>query len=170
MELVYATGMRVSELVALPVMAARGDPRTLMIRGKGGRERMVPLTPSARETLAAWLEMRDRSGRAGSRRGPTSSPWLFPSTGRSGHLTRVRFYQLVKQLAVEAGISPEGVSPHTLRHAFATHLLENGADLRTIQELLGHADISTTEIYTHVLESRLKELVFEHHPLAQEDA
>ena len=167
LELVYATGMRVSELVSLPVAAVRGDPRMLRIMGKGGRERLVPLTESARERLAAWLVLRDQ-GQTGGRRvhDAKNSPFLFPSASREGHLTRVRFYQLVKGLSVEAGLDPVGVSPHTLRHAFATHLLANGADLRTIQELLGHADVSTTEIYTHVLDERLKALVFEHHPLA----
>lgn len=159
MEVLYATGMRVSELVALPAQAARGDPRMLLIRGKGGKERMVPLSPPARAALSAWLLVRDARAEA--------SLYLFPSRGKSGHLTRHRFYALVKELAVAGGVSPAKVTPHTLRHAFATHLLANGADLRSIQTLLGHADVSTTEIYTHVLETRLKELVLEHHPLAK---
>ena len=159
MELLYATGMRVSELVELPVAATRGDPRMLLVRGKGGKERMVPLSPPARDALAVWLTVRDDAEEA--------SPYLFASRGKSGHLTRHRFYMLIKELAVVAGVSPEKVTPHTLRHAFATHLLANGADLRSIQTLLGHADVSTTEIYTHVLDERLKELVLEHHPLAK---
>ena len=160
MELLYATGMRVSELVSLPLVAARGDPRMLLIRGKGGKERMVPLSPPAREALAEWLEHVD------GQEGPAPK-FLFASRGAAGHLTRNAFYLLIKDLAVKAGVSPSKVTPHTLRHAFATHLLANGADLRAIQTLLGHADVATTEIYTHVLEERLKELVLEHHPLAQ---
>ncbi|PRX32683.1 integrase/recombinase XerD [Meinhardsimonia xiamenensis] len=167
MELLYATGMRVSELVGLPVAAARGDPRLLLIRGKGGRERMVPLSPPARAALAEWLALREAGEEAARREGKPPSPFLFPSRGKAGHLTRHRFHGLIKELAVAAGISPARVTPHTLRHAFATHLLENGADLRAIQMLLGHADVATTEIYTHVLEARLKELVLEHHPLAR---
>jgi len=161
-ELLYATGMRVSELVELPVAAARGDPRMILVRGKGDKERMVPLSLPAREAIAAWLETRDTADR-----GAPASKFLFPSTGRSGHLTRHRFYLLIKELAVAGGVNPSKVTPHTLRHAFATHLLANGADLRAIQTLLGHADVSTTEIYTHVLDERLSELVFEHHPLAK---
>ena len=162
MEVAYATGLRVSELVGLPVAAARGDPRVLLVRGKGGRERLVPLTDPARAALAAWLSARDAA-----QTGARPSPWLFPSRGASGHLTRERFFQMVKELALAAGLNPAHVSPHALRHAFATHLLQNGADLRAIQELLGHADIATTEIYTHVLDARLKALVALH-PLAQE--
>jgi integrase/recombinase XerD len=161
MELLYATGMRVTELVGLPVAAARGDPRLLLIRGKGGRERMVPLTEPARAALAAWLAMRDACEEGAGR-------FLFPSRSRSGYLTRHRFYTLVKEIAVEAGIDPQRVTPHTLRHAFATHLLAGGADLRSIQTLLGHADVATTEIYTHVLDARLRELVLACHPLAGE--
>lgn len=168
MELLYATGMRVSELVSLPVSAARGDPRMLLIMGKGGKERMVPLSPPAREALAAWLEERDEKDAEREIRTKTPpSKFLFPSRGKSGHLTRHRFYLLIKELALEGGVSPDKVTPHTLRHAFATHLLANGADLRAIQTLLGHADIATTEIYTHVLDERLKELVLERHPLAR---
>jgi integrase/recombinase XerD len=165
MELLYATGLRVSELVSLPAAAVRGDPRMILVRGKGGRERMVPLSGAAREALVAWLEIRDATEKAkhiGERSG-----FLFPSRGKSGHFSRTRFFGLVKDLAVAAGLSPEGVSPHTLRHAFATHLLGNGADLRAIQILLGHADLSTTEIYTHVLDQRLRSLVLDHHPLAR---
>lgn len=170
MELLYATGMRVSELVSLPVSAARGDPRMLLIKGKGGKERLVPLSPPAREALAAWLILRDQTEETAKSRGKPASAFLFPSSGKSGHLTRHRFYMLIKELAVAAGVSPETVTPHRLRHAFATHLLANGADLRAIQTLLGHADVATTEIYTHVLEERLKELVLEHHPLARGSA
>ena len=169
MQVLYATGMRVSELVSLPVSAARGDPQLLLIRGKGGKERMVPLSPPARAALAAWLAYRDRTEEvARVETGAPPSRFLFPSRGKSGHLTRVRFFTLIKEIAVAAGISPATVTPHTLRHAFATHLLENGADLRAIQTLLGHADIATTEIYTHVLDERLKSLVLERHPLAED--
>lgn len=163
METAYATGLRVSELVGLPVAAARGDPRVLLVRGKGGRERLVPLTDPARAALADWLSARD-AGLKGGR----PSPWLFPSRAASGHLTRERFFQMIRELARAAGLDPAKVSPHALRHAFATHLLQNGADLRAIQELLGHADIATTEIYTHVLDARLKALVALH-PLARQD-
>lgn len=167
LELLYATGMRVSELVGLPVSAARGDPAMLLVRGKGERERMVPMSPPAREALAAWLRVRDEAEEAGRAKGRPASRFLFPSSGSAGHLTRHRFYLLIKDLAVEAGIDPAKVTPHTLRHAFATHLLANGADLRAIQTLLGHADVSTTEIYTHVLDERLAELVHTHHPLSK---
>ena len=168
MELLYATGMRVSELVSLPVSATRGDPRMLLIKGKGGKERMVPLSPPARDALAAWLARRDALEDLAKReKGAPGSAFLFPSHGKAGHLTRHRFYGLIKELAAEAGVDTTKVTPHTLRHAFATHLLANGADLRAIQTLLGHADVATTEIYTHVLDARLKELVFEHHPLTK---
>ncbi|MBY6134539.1 site-specific tyrosine recombinase XerD [Nocardioides marinus] len=167
MELLYATGMRVTELVSLPVSAARGDPRMLLVLGKGGKERMVPLSPPAREALAVWLQERDAAEELREAKGQPPSRFLFPSRGKSGHLTRHRFYLLIKELAVTGGVSPDKVTPHTLRHAFATHLLANGADLRAIQALLGHADIATTEIYTHVLDARLQELVLEHHPLAK---
>lgn len=167
MELLYATGMRVSELVSLPVAAARGDPRMLLIRGKGDKERMVPLSPPARDALTAWLAVWDDTQEPRAQKGQTVSRFLFPSRGKSGYLTRHRFYLLIKELAVAGGVSPAKVTPHTLRHAFATHLLANGADLRSIQTLLGHADVATTEIYTHVLDERLSELVLEHHPLAR---
>jgi integrase/recombinase XerD len=166
MELLYATGMRVSELVTLPVAAARGDPRMLLIRGKGGKERMVPLSPPAREALAVWLTKWDKDQTARTSKGLPASQFLFPSRSKAGHLTRHRFYLLIKELAITGGVSPAKVTPHTLRHAFATHLLANGADLRSIQTLLGHADVATTEIYTHVLDERLSQLVLEHHPLA----
>jgi integrase/recombinase XerD len=167
MEILYATGMRVSELVELPVSAARGDPRMLLVHGKGGKERMVPLSPPARASLSSWIEARDAVQDINEKeKGKKASSFLFPSRGKSGHLTRVGFYQLIKDFAVTAGLSPACVTPHILRHAFATHLLANGADLRAIQTLLGHADLSTTEIYTHVLDERLKELVLTRHPLA----
>jgi integrase/recombinase XerD len=159
LEMLYATGLRVSELVSLPARALAGDDRLITVRGKGGRERLVPLTPAARQALAAYLDAdttRDRRGR-----------WLFPSRGESGHVTRQHVGQELKELALAAGLDPVRVSPHVLRHAFASHLLDRGADLRTVQQLLGHADISTTEIYTHVLEERLKRVVGEHHPLAR---
>jgi integrase/recombinase XerD len=166
-ELLYATGMRVSELVSLPAASARGNPRMLLVTGKGGRDRMVPLSEPAREALAAWLVIRDAAEVERRRAGGRPSPWLFPSRGKLGHLTRIGFYYALKTLAVSAGLDPTRISPHTLRHAFATHLLANGADLRAIQQLLGHVDISTTEIYTHVLDERLKALVLESHPLAR---
>ena len=168
-EVLYATGSRVSELVSLPVTAARGNPKLLLMRGKGGKERILPLSEPARLALSAWLERRDALEEVARKdRGVPPSRYLFPSRGKSGHLTRHRFYQLIKELAVTAGIAPSRVTPHTLRHAFATHLLARGADLRAIQTLLGHSDIATTEIYTHVLEDRVKELVLEHHPLARD--
>lgn len=169
MEVLYATGMRVTELVSLPVSSARGDPRMLLVLGKGGKERMVPLSPPARDALAEWLNQRDTAEEATVAKGGQRSRFLFPSRGKSGHLTRNRFFLLVKELAAKAGVSPGKVTPHTLRHAFATHLLANGADLRSIQTLLGHADVATTEVYTHVLDERLSELVLQHHPLAKGD-
>lgn len=167
MELLYATGMRVSELMSLPVSAARGDPNMLLVRGKGDKERMVPLSPPAREALKAWLSVWDAEEDEREQKGHPSRQFLFPSRGKEGHLTRHWFYVLIKDLAVTGNVDPQKVTPHTLRHAFATHLLANGADLRAIQALLGHADIATTEIYTHVLDARLSELVLEHHPLSQ---
>ncbi len=163
MEILYATGARVSELVALPLNAVAHDPRFLMITGKGGRERLVPLNQTAADALGAYKTVRHRFVPQRSR----DSRFLFPSRARQGHLTRHRFAQLLKDLAARAGIEPDSLSPHTLRHAFASHLLANGADLRAVQKMLGHADISTTQIYTHVLEERLKSLVRQHHPLAQ---
>ena len=168
MQLLYATGMRVSELVSLPMSSAKGDPRMLLIKGKGGKERMVPLSPPARTALRGWLTVRETDEDTARAEGKAASSYLFPSRGKSGHLTRHAFYVLIKDLAVKGGVSPQKVTPHTLRHAFATHLLANGADLRAIQTFLGHADVSTTEIYTHVLEERLKELVLDHHPMAQD--
>ncbi|MBX3504795.1 MAG: site-specific tyrosine recombinase XerD [Parvibaculum sp.] len=161
MEVLYATGLRVSELVGLPLTAVRGEERFLAVSGKGGRERLVPLSETARAAIDAYLPLRTM------RLGDHVSPWLFPSRGRQGHLTRHRFAQLLKDLAISAGLDPTRVSPHTLRHAFASHLLANGADLRAVQQMLGHADISTTQIYTHVLDERLKDLVQTHHPLAK---
>ncbi|MBT8156048.1 site-specific tyrosine recombinase XerD [Epibacterium ulvae] len=169
LELLYATGMRVSELVSLPVASARGNPQMLMVLGKGSKERLVPLSPPAREALAAWITVRDDLDEQAQAKGKPSSRFLFPSRGQAGHLTRHRFYLLVKEIAVAGGVSPERVTPHTLRHAFATHLLANGADLRAIQAMLGHADIATTEIYTHVLQTQLEDLVHEHHPLAHSE-
>ncbi|MFN3647130.1 MAG: site-specific tyrosine recombinase XerD [Gemmobacter sp.] len=165
MEILYATGLRVSELVGLPVAAVRGDPALILVRGKGGKERMVPLSNPARAAIRAWLAVRD-AAEAGAR---AKSRFLFPSRSAEGHLTRLRFHALVKELALAAGLDPARVTPHTLRHAFATHLLARGADLRAIQTLLGHADLATTEIYTHVLEDRLRDLVMTHHPLARDD-
>jgi len=167
MQLLYATGMRVTELVSLPVSAARGNPRMLLVRGKGDKERMVPLSPPARAALATWLETRDTAEDAALKKGATRSKFLFPSRGKLGHLTRQSFFNLIKDLALAANVDPSKVTPHTLRHAFATHLLAGGADLRSIQTLLGHADVATTEIYTHVLDERLTELVLDHHPLTK---
>ena len=164
-EMLYATGMRVSELVSLPRAVLSGDERVLTIKGKGGRERLVPLNASARKALDRYLGVGASEAEGFT---PTvATKWLFPSRSAQGHVTRQRFAQDLKELAVEAGLDPERVSPHVLRHAFASHLLDRGADLRSLQKLLGHADISTTEIYTHVLEERLKKLVEEHHPLAR---
>lgn len=162
LETLYATGLRVSELIALPRNVLIADDRVLTIKGKGGRERLVPLNETAREALQAHLEAVSE----GEAKGRGTSPWLFPSA-RGQHLTRQRFGQELKGLASAAGLEPARVSPHVLRHAFASHLLERGADLRTVQQLLGHADISTTQIYTHVIEERLRRLVEQHHPLAQ---
>ena len=167
LELLYATGMRVSELVELPVAAVRGAPRMILIRGKGDKERMVPLSPPAIAALAEWLILRDRDDDLARLAGKLQSKFLFPGPGVAGHLTRQHFYLLIKDIATAGGVSPAKVTPHTLRHAFATHLLAGGADLRAIQMLLGHADVATTEIYTHVLDEHLKELVLEHHPLAK---
>ena len=162
-ETLYATGLRATELVTLPRSVLAGDGRVLTIKGKGGRERIVPLTPAARAALDCYLNV----GREGDGLAPMlRTRWLFASRGTEGHLTRQRLGQDLKELAQEAGLDPERVSPHVLRHAFASHLLDRGADLRSVQQLLGHADISTTQIYTHVLEERLKKLVLEHHPLA----
>jgi integrase/recombinase XerD len=162
LETLYATGLRVSELISLPRGVLTVDDRVLTVKGKGGRERLVPLNEAARKALAAHLAAVGED----EAKGKSASPWLFPSSGGQ-HLTRQRLGQELKALALAAGIEPARVSPHVLRHAFASHLLERGADLRTVQQLLGHADISTTQIYTHVIEERLRRLVEQHHPLAQ---
>src|SRR5690348_10933026 len=162
LEVLYATGLRVSELIALPAAAARRDERMLVVRGKGGKERLVPLNDSAKRAMRAYL------GRLAEMNRDAESKWLFPSFGESGHLTRQHAARELKALAAAAAISAARVSPHVLRHAFASHLLQNGADLRIVQTLLGHADISTTQIYTHVLDERLKSLVRDLHPLAEE--
>ncbi len=161
LEILYATGLRVSELVALPLSAITGDKRFLIVRGKGDKERMVPLGAPAVAAIKAYRKVRKFFLDEGA-----ESKWVFPSRGQTGHLTRQRFLQLLKELAAEAGIDPARVSPHVLRHAFASHLLAHGADLRSVQQMLGHADIATTEIYTHVLRARLRRLVDAHHPLA----
>ena len=158
-ELLYATGLRVSELIALPIAAATTRDRFLVIRGKGGKDRLVPLNEPARQAGRYYLAALQASGADCER-------WLFPSDGESGHLTRQAFGRELKVLAAAAGLSPAALSPHVLRHAFASHLLQNGADLRVVQELLGHADIATTQIYTHVLDDRLKSMVRDLHPLA----
>lgn len=160
LELIYGTGLRVSELVGLTVQAASADPRFLTIKGKGGRERLVPMSPRLGSIIANYLKMLRREGRA-------QSQWLFPSHGEQGHLTRQHFALELKGLAAAAGLDPSALSPHSLRHAFASHLLAGGADLRALQQMLGHADISTTQIYTHVQADRLKAVVATHHPLAR---
>jgi integrase/recombinase XerD len=160
LEVLYATGLRVSELMALPASAGRRSERMLIVRGKGGRERMVPLNDAARLAMAEYQALLKEAGRG-------ETKWLFPSFGESGHLTRQHFARDLKALAAAAGLRAAQVSPHVLRHAFASHLLQNGADLRSVQTLLGHADISTTQIYTHVLEERLKSLVRDLHPLGE---
>jgi integrase/recombinase XerD len=162
LEILYATGLRVSELVTLPLSAVERDPTMLIVRGKGDKERLVPLGEPARRAIASWLHVRAAALEAGE-----SSRFLFPSRGRSGHLTRQRFAQLLKEAALAASIDPARVSPHVLRHAFASHLLEGGADLRSVQLMLGHADIATTQIYTHVLDEKLRALVRDKHPLAR---
>jgi integrase/recombinase XerD len=168
LEVLYATGLRVSELVALPASAARRDERMLIVRGKGNKERLVPLNESARGAMRDYLALREEAGTKVLKKGATkASKWLFPSFGASGHLTRQHFARDLKALAQATGLKPKQVSPHVLRHAFASHLLQNGADLRSVQTLLGHADISTTQIYTHVLEERLKSLVRDLHPLGE---
>jgi integrase/recombinase XerD len=166
LEVVYATGLRVSELVALPASSARRDQRMLVVRGKGNKERMVPLNQAAKRAMADYLKLRAEMERDESPK-DLQSKWLFPSFGEQGHLTRQHFARELKTLGAASGIAPERLSPHVLRHAFASHLLHNGADLRVVQTLLGHADISTTQIYTHVLEERLKALVRDLHPLAE---
>ena len=169
-ELLYATGMRVSELVSLPVAATRGDPQLLLIRGKGGKERMVPLSAPAQAALHDWLAVRDHAAKdspLGRLIADKGGRFLFPAASKAGHMARKSMNDLIRDLALAAGIDPGRVTPHVIRHAFATHLLEGGADLRAIQTLLGHADLSTTEIYTHVLDARMRDLVLNHHPLAR---
>ncbi|WP_298259198.1 site-specific tyrosine recombinase XerD [Bradyrhizobium sp.] len=166
LEVLYATGLRVSELVSLPLSAARSDARMIVVRGKGNKERLVPLNDASRRAMADYLAAMEAL-KASKRRNAASSKWLFPSFGESGHLTRQHFARDLKELAASAGLAPRLVSPHVLRHAFASHLLHNGADLRIVQTLLGHTDISTTQIYTHVVEERLKSLVRDLHPLAE---
>ena len=163
LELLYASGLRVSELLTLPLTALARDPAYLMVTGKGGKERLAPLNDAARAAVAVYLPMR----RTFLAKGVKESPWLFPSRGRAGRLTPRRLGQLLDEAARDARIDPAKVSPHVLRHAFATHLLEGGADLRVVQTLLGHTDISTTQIYTHVTQDRLREVVETKHPLAR---
>jgi integrase/recombinase XerD len=161
-ELLYASGLRVSELVSLPLVAVSGERRTILVKGKGGRERLVPLGAPAREAITAYLKVRARFLPKLER----AQRYLFPSRGAEGYLTRRRVAQLLKDLAIKAGVDPRKLSPHVLRHAFASHLVAHGADLRSVQQLLGHADIATTQIYTHVQDERLRKLVAEKHPLA----
>ncbi len=160
-EILYAAGLRVSELAGLPLGAVQRDGRTLLVRGKGGKERLAPLSAPAHAALAAWLAARKAM------LGERASPFVFPSRGASRHLTPARIAQMLKDLAVAAGINPRRLSPHVLRHAFASHLIDHGADLRAVQQMLGHADIATTQIYTHVASARLKRVVDKHHPLAK---
>lgn len=171
LEVLYATGLRVSELVSLPLTAARRDARMIVVRGKGNKERLVPLNETAKQAMTDYLAAMTELQKAQPKKGGSSknsvSKWLFPSFGESGHLTRQHFARDLKELAAASGIAPRLVSPHVLRHAFASHLLHNGADLRIVQTLLGHTDISTTQIYTHVVEERLKSMVRDLHPLAE---
>ncbi len=166
LEVLYATGLRVSELVALPLSASRHDARMIVVRGKGDKERLVPLNQASRQAMADYLAAMEAT-KPQPKKNAAASKWLFPSFGESGHLTRQHFARDLKELAASAGLAPRLVSPHVLRHAFASHLLHNGADLRIVQTLLGHTDISTTQIYTHVVEERLKSLVRDLHPLAE---
>jgi integrase/recombinase XerD len=166
LEVLYATGLRVSELVALPLSASRRDARMIVVRGKGNKERLVPLNEASRQAMADYLAAMEAL-KPEKKKNAAVSKWLFPSFGESGHLTRQHFARELKELAASAGLAPRLVSPHVLRHAFASHLLHNGADLRIVQTLLGHTDISTTQIYTHVVEERLKSLVRDLHPLAE---
>jgi integrase/recombinase XerD len=166
LEVLYATGLRVSELVALPLSASRRDARMIVVRGKGNKERLVPLNEASRQAMADYLAAMEAL-KPEKKKNAVASKWLFPSFGESGHLTRQHFARDLKELAAASGLAPRLVSPHVLRHAFASHLLHNGADLRIVQTLLGHTDISTTQIYTHVVEERLKSLVRDLHPLAE---
>ena len=162
-ELAYASGLRISELTALPLAVLARDPAYVIVKGKGGKERLAPLNDAARAAVKAYLEIR----KGFLPKGDAANPWLFPSRGKAGRLTPRRFAQLLDEAAADAGIDPARVSPHVLRHAFATHLLEGGADLRVVQKLLGHADIATTQIYTHVAGDRLAQVVATKHPLAR---
>ncbi|WP_337187682.1 tyrosine recombinase [Phenylobacterium sp.] len=162
-ELAYASGLRISELTSLPLAALARDPAYLIVKGKGGKERLAPLNDAARAAVKAYLEVR----KAFLPKGDADNPWLFPSRGKARRLTPRRFGQLLDEAAAACGVDPERVSPHVLRHAFATHLLEGGADLRVVQTLLGHADIATTQVYTHVASDRLREVVATKHPLAK---
>lgn len=166
LELIYGAGLRVSELVSLPLSAFDGERRAIRVRGKGGKERLVPVGGAARRAVEAYLQVRDSFLAKDEAGEPVPSPFLFPSRGKTGRITAARFAQQLKELAVRAEIPPQRVSPHVLRHAFATHLLSGGANLRAVQSMLGHADITTTEIYTHVMDDGLKDLVFSRHPLA----
>ena len=168
-ELLYATGLRATELVSLPVAGCRGDPAVLVVKGKGGKDRMVPLSNPARAALREWIALRDAAPHGSALHRMLQGPgarWLFPAIGAEGHMPRQSLSRLLTLMAIEAGVAPSRVTPHVIRHAFATHLLEGGADLRSIQLLLGHADLGTTEIYTHVLDQRMRDLVLNHHPLA----
>lgn len=165
LELLYATGMRVSELVALPVGVLKRDEPFLIIKGKGNKERLVPISQAAKSALADYVSAIEAFN--AKQKKPSESPFLFPANSKTGYLARQVFARELKSIAAQAQIDVEKISPHVLRHAFASHLLSNGADLRAVQELLGHSDISTTQIYTHVLDERLKKLVNEHHPLAK---
>ena len=162
LEVAYASGMRVSELVGLPLEAVLYDAQTVMITGKGGKQRIVPLDEPARQLLNVWLVSRENSLKRG-----RTSKWLFPSSSQTGHYTRNAFFKALKVLALEIGIDPERISPHVLRHSFASHLVAHDADLRSVQKMLGHSDIATTEIYTHLLPDRLKDVIFQKHPLSK---
>lgn len=164
LEILYASGLRVSELVGLPANAANIRENYMIVRGKGAKDRMVPLTDKAKKALRDWMPERERTLPKG-----RESRWLFPSTGKTGHLTREEFFLELKELAMYAGIAPQRVSPHVIRHSFASHLIAHDADLRTVQQMLGHADIATTQIYTHILDDRLKSVVAKNHPLADPD-
>ncbi len=166
MEMLYASGMRITELMSLPVAATRGRPKMILIKGKGNKERLVPLSPPAIDALDYWLKIRDEKEDQVLKKGIKKSKFLFPSNSKNGYLTRNWFFNKIKCWAIEAGVKSESVSPHTIRHAFATHLLSNGADLRVIQTLLGHSDIATTEIYTHIVNEKLKSTLEKYHPLS----
>ena len=166
MEILYASGMRISELMSLPVSSVRGNPDMILVKGKGSKERLVPLSPSAIEALFDWLKLRDKKEDLNFNKTRKRSKFLFPSSSKQGHLTRNWFFNKIKEWALISGVKSENVSPHTIRHAFATHLLSNGADLRVIQTLLGHSDITTTEIYTHIVNEKLKDTLDDHHPLS----